>query len=172
MTFDLDAPGQFSRLQTVTLPSAVTSLITAGLVFAAILAFLFLVIGGIEWASAGGDESQIDSAKRKIVAALLGLLFLFAIWAIMTLVGMFFGLNLFQLNLSGLGGGGGPASPGSVGHVSCPCGASSVGMCASVGQVGPLTLGGLCFQCQTIGWQPLGHSSCGPIVCPLPCPVP
>ena len=64
-----------------------------------IIAFIFIIIGGIQWATAGDDKEKISSARGKVMSAIIGLIVLFAVFAIMKVIGVFFGIeqlkNLF-----------------------------------------------------------------------------
>jgi len=93
---------------TITQPSQVTftnlgSLVggAVGLViiFALIIAFFFLLIGGIKWITSGGDKAQVEEARNQITNALIGLSVVAAAWAIMKLIGFFFGINPFALDI-------------------------------------------------------------------------
>ena len=72
---------------------------TIGLVLAiaGIATFVFLVWGGIQWITSGGDKSAVEAAQHRIQAAILGLFIVFAAWAIMLLVGGFFGFSITNL---------------------------------------------------------------------------
>ena len=61
------------------------------LVFAALLVFAYLIWGGIEWITSGGDKSKTESARNRITAAIIGLIVLAASWAILMLVLNFLG---------------------------------------------------------------------------------
>ncbi len=61
-------------------------------VVAALLAFAFLIAGGLRWIISGGDKSKIEGARDQIIAAVVGLLILASSWAIIN----------FSLNLLGL----------------------------------------------------------------------
>lgn len=65
------------------------------LIVAAILAFIYLILGGIQWITSGGDKSQLEAARNKITSAIVGLIVVASAWAIMALVQTFLGLNLF-----------------------------------------------------------------------------
>lgn len=64
------------------------------LVIAFVLAFIFLLIGGLRWITAGGDEKAIGSARNMITAALIGLVIILVAYAIIRLVEIFFGVNI------------------------------------------------------------------------------
>ncbi len=65
------------------------------LVIAAILVFVFLVWGGIQWITSGGDKGKTEEARNRITAALVGLAIVAAAWAIVQLVSTFFGIDIF-----------------------------------------------------------------------------
>lgn len=64
------------------------------LVVAFVLAFIFLIIGGIRWITAGGDEKAVAGARGMITAALIGLVIVLVSYAIIRLVEIFFGFNI------------------------------------------------------------------------------
>ena len=68
------------------------------------LAFFMLVIGGIRYITSGGDKAQTEAARGQITAALIGLVIVFAAWAIISLVNAFFGINILQLDIPSAAG--------------------------------------------------------------------
>jgi len=89
----------FNALGDLTLPNIVSGLIRGALVVAAIVFFFILVIGGIKWIASGGDKAATEGARNQITAALVGLVIVFAAWAIVALINTFFGVNIFSLTL-------------------------------------------------------------------------
>lgn len=89
----------FELLGGYTVPDIVAGLIKLTLVVAAIVFFFILVIGGIQWIASGGDKAQTEAARNRITAALVGLVIVFAAWAIIALINTFFGINIFSLTL-------------------------------------------------------------------------
>jgi hypothetical protein len=79
---------------TITHQSLISGLITLILIAAAVLSFLFLLYGGISWIMAGGDKDKTAKAQGTITAALIGLALTFSAWAVATLLGIFFGIDL------------------------------------------------------------------------------
>lgn len=73
----------------------VTSALSIALIVAGILVFAFLVWGGIEWITSGGDKQKTESAKNRITAALVGLAIVAASWALMKIISYFFGIEDF-----------------------------------------------------------------------------
>lgn len=88
-------PGGFTEpVQNITIAQIIGAAITLILVVAAIVFFFMLVIGGIKWITSGGDKGQTESARNQITAALIGLVIIFAAWAIVQLLQALFGVNL------------------------------------------------------------------------------
>ena len=67
------------------------------MVLGALLVFLYLIWGGIEWITSGGDKGKTESARNKITAAIVGLIVLAASWAILMLILGFLGTDLNSL---------------------------------------------------------------------------
>src|SRR5258708_32950215 len=94
------ASSQFTGLTAITIGGIISGAISLILVVAAILFFFMLVIGGIRWILSGGDKGQTEAARNQITAALVGLVIVFAAWAIVTLIGQLFGgINIFNLTI-------------------------------------------------------------------------
>lgn len=89
----------FASLGNLTLPSIISGLIRGALVVAAIVFFFILVLGGIKWIASGGDKAATEGARNQITAALIGLVIVFAAWAIVALINTFFGINIFSLTI-------------------------------------------------------------------------
>jgi hypothetical protein len=72
----------------------------AALLITAILVFAYLIIGGIGWATSGGDKGKTEAARNKITAALIGLAIVAASFAVMQIIGFFFGVNIFGTGIT------------------------------------------------------------------------
>ena len=66
------------------------------LIVAFVAAFIMLLIGGIRWILAGGDEKAVSSARSTITAALIGLVIVLLSFAIIKLVEAFFGVTIIS----------------------------------------------------------------------------
>lgn len=82
----------------------VTNIVGLLFIFAFLLTLLYLIMGGIQWITGGGDKAQLESARNKITNAIVGLIIVAASYAIMTLVGQFLGINLKGLLIPSFGG--------------------------------------------------------------------
>lgn len=63
------------------------------MLLAALLVLFYLIWGGIEWITSGGDKGKTESARNKITAAVIGIIILAAAFAILQLVLTFLGLG-------------------------------------------------------------------------------
>lgn len=88
---------QFSALGSLTIPSLVSVGIRLVVIVAALVFFFILVIGGIRWIASGGDKTQTEAARNQITSALIGLVIVFAAWAIVALINTIFHVNIFNL---------------------------------------------------------------------------
>lgn len=89
---------QWMPLANLDFPGIVSALIKLILVVASVIFFFMLVIGGVRWIASGGDKGQTEAARNQITAALVGLVIVFAAWAIVSLIQALFGVDIFQLN--------------------------------------------------------------------------
>ena len=92
----LNAPTGFTNLEAVSFQGVVQWAISVVLVLAAVIFFFMLVIGGIKWITSGGDKGKTEAARSQITAALVGLLIVFASWAILQLVNLVFGVDIIS----------------------------------------------------------------------------
>ncbi len=72
----------------------VSALVGTLLIIAALLAFFYLILGGIQWITSGGDKAGMEAARNKITHAIVGLIIVGAAWAIMILVQNFLGVSI------------------------------------------------------------------------------
>lgn len=85
-------PTEISPIQN--LVKVIQSVIRFILLVAFILAFIFLIIGGIRWITAGGDEKAVAGARGMITGALIGLVIVLVAYALIRTVEIFFGINI------------------------------------------------------------------------------
>ena len=71
----------------------IASLINGAILVAALAVLLYLILGGFQWLTSGGDKGKTEGARNKITSALIGLLIVLASWAIFNLILRFFGLE-------------------------------------------------------------------------------
>ncbi len=93
-SLNLSATGDFKKLGDITVSNMVSGAITMVLIIVSLIFFFILVIGGLKWITSGGDEKKVATARAGITNALIGLVIVFAAWAIMKLIGSVFGIEL------------------------------------------------------------------------------
>jgi hypothetical protein len=72
----------------------ISAIVGTLLILAALMAFLWLIMGGIQWITSGGDKTHMEEARNKITHAIVGLIIVGAAWAVMMLVQSFLGINV------------------------------------------------------------------------------
>jgi len=96
---DISPRGDFAGLGNITLGGIIGGLVNFGILAAAIVFFFILVMGGIRWIMSQGDEAKVKAAREQVTHALIGLAIVFAAWAVVTLIGNVFGINIFQIEI-------------------------------------------------------------------------
>ena len=97
---NIGAPEQFQNLENIDFNGLVEIAIAFVIIVAALAFFFILILGGIRWITSGGDKGKVESARSQITAGLIGLVIVFAAWAILSIVENFFQVNLRSFNLN------------------------------------------------------------------------
>lgn len=85
----------------------ITSFIGTALVIGGLATLFFMIIGGIQWITAGGDTGKVEKARSKIIQGIIGFAVLVSMYAFFLVVQYFFGINVIG-GATGGGPGGGP----------------------------------------------------------------
>lgn len=72
----------------------ISALVGLLLILSALIAFFYLILGGISWITSGGDKAAMETARNKITHAIVGLIIVGAAWAVMILVQNFLGVQI------------------------------------------------------------------------------
>ncbi len=75
--------------------SLISSFMGVALLASALMVFGFLILGGVQWITSGGDKGKTESARNKITAAIIGLAIVASSYALMQIIAYFFGINIF-----------------------------------------------------------------------------
>ena len=59
--------------------------------FIGVIFFVLMIYGGFLWMTARGNEQQVEKAKDLIISAVIGLIIIFAAYAITMYLGQIFG---------------------------------------------------------------------------------
>ena len=83
-----------SGFQILSITKLIQSLLRFTLGIVGLLVFVYLIWGGIEWITAGGDKSKTESARQKITNAIIGLAIVASALAISVVLSNFFGISI------------------------------------------------------------------------------
>lgn len=111
MEFDiLSKLGAFPFTQNNGLGIFVSNVIGLLIGLAGIFFLIFLVWGGVQWITSGGEKGSVENARNQITNAAIGLVIVVAAWAIFSVLKTFLGLPNVTSGGGGGGGGGGGKS--------------------------------------------------------------
>jgi len=88
------------NVQITNIGTLITGAIQGALLVAALLVFAYLIWGGIQWITSGGDKGKTQEARDRITAALVGLAVVAAAWAVMLIIQYFFGISVLDGNIA------------------------------------------------------------------------
>jgi hypothetical protein len=69
---------------------------TISFIIITIAALIFLIWSGIQWIASQGDKGKIESARKRLTFAIVGLIVAFSSYMIINTVGDFFGVKLLN----------------------------------------------------------------------------
>ena len=64
-----------------------------------IVTFVFLLLGGFKYLTAGGDPKKAESARNTLTYAILGLVFLILIWFVLLFIEEFTGVTVTKFKI-------------------------------------------------------------------------
>lgn len=77
-----------------TFDKVLTFVIRLFFVVAGLVALLYLLLGAFAWVTSGGNKENIDKAREKIQAAIIGVVLIFAVLAVAGVVENMLGIGL------------------------------------------------------------------------------
>ncbi len=63
-----------------------------------ITALFFLIWGGIQWITSGGDKAKIETARKRILYAIIGIIVAFSSYLIINTLGYFLGVQILNVS--------------------------------------------------------------------------
>lgn len=87
------------NVQITNVGTLIQGVVQGALLIAALLVFMYLIWGGIQWITSGGDKAKTQEARDRITAALVGLAVVAAAWAVMLIIQYFFGISVLDENI-------------------------------------------------------------------------
>jgi hypothetical protein len=65
-------------------------------ILAGIWFFFQIIVSALAWISSGGDKQNLQTAQKRLTNAVTGLFIVVASYAIVGVIGLFFGLNILK----------------------------------------------------------------------------
>lgn len=78
-------------------PGIIGAAITFIFVIAVIIALFYLLLGAVKWIFSGGDKAAVEAARGTITAAIVGLVIVFLVFLVFTILLRFFGLGFEEI---------------------------------------------------------------------------
>jgi hypothetical protein len=72
----------------------ISTLLPLVLAFSAIALFVYILLAGFNWMTAGGDKNKVEDARNRITNGIIGLAIVASAYAIFRIVDRFFGIGL------------------------------------------------------------------------------
>lgn len=94
--YQLTFPDKISQIVNMNINQVLHNAITLILSASALLAFAFLLIGGIRWIMSQGDKKQLETAQKTITYAIIGLVVVLLSFFIINFIGYLFGVKLLN----------------------------------------------------------------------------
>lgn len=69
-------------------------------IFGGIYFVINFILGGLNWASAGGDTGKVESAQKKMTSGLIGLVVMVSSYGIMYIIANVLGIDILNLGQS------------------------------------------------------------------------
>ena len=82
----------------VTIASYVGTIMSLALTAGGVLILYFFIAGAIRWMTAAGDKIGIETAKKMLTNAMIGLLLLIAVVPVVKFIGDYFGVDFFNVS--------------------------------------------------------------------------
>lgn len=87
------------KMSTTSVPDLIGAALTFIFVIAVVVAIFFLLLGALKWIYSGGDKAAVEGARNTITAAVIGLVILFLVFLVFTVVLGFFGVKIEEIVL-------------------------------------------------------------------------
>jgi hypothetical protein len=94
---------RFAHLKYLTPSEFLRTFINIMFGLAGVLAFINLIIGGLQWIWSGGEKEGLDKAKRRIIHSLIGLGIVYSSYALVYIIRVLYNIDLIQVVLSPIG---------------------------------------------------------------------
>jgi hypothetical protein len=80
----------------------IPALVNFALIVGSLYFLANIVAGAIQWISSGGDKASLEAARSRITNSVVGIVILFAIYAVLNLIAAFFNIRILTLDIAPL----------------------------------------------------------------------
>lgn len=74
----------------------ITNFFIFGLIITALFSFIYLIVGGFNYVTSGGDKLHVQAARERVTYAILGLAITAGAAAFFSVIGAVLGINIFN----------------------------------------------------------------------------
>lgn len=75
----------------------ISNVVNAALALSAVVAVFLIVYAGFQYVTSGGDKEKVDSARKRLTYAIIGLVFIFLSFLVIKFISQFTGVGINQL---------------------------------------------------------------------------
>ena len=75
----------------------IQNVVNAALVLSAVVAVFLIIYSGFQYVTSSGDKEKVDSARKRLTYAIIGLVFIVLSYSIVVFISQFTGVGLNQL---------------------------------------------------------------------------
>lgn len=105
LALTIGEPGNTIKIESSKIPQggidSIGEILRVGILFlfvaSVLLSLTFIIWGGFDWITAGGNKESVGRARQKLLWAMFGLFVVFTAFAVINFVGKFFGISFYEL---------------------------------------------------------------------------
>lgn len=91
---EISPPGDIPQGGVGTVEKIIQNGITIFIIVGVIITLIFLILGGIQWITSGGDKEALQKARKRITFAVIGIVVILLALLIVNIIGGLLGVNL------------------------------------------------------------------------------
>jgi Type IV secretion system pilin len=95
----IQPPAGISDASNASIGKIISNAISIMLIVTVILALIYLILGGITWITSGGDKSKVETARKRLTFAVVGLVIALGAFFIISIISYIFNINLLNTAL-------------------------------------------------------------------------
>jgi hypothetical protein len=80
----------------------VPNLVGLAFVGGVLIFFFMMLVGAIQWITAGGDKASLETARGRVTSAIVGVILLLSTFVIIKIIEQFFNVHILTLDILGL----------------------------------------------------------------------